>query len=365
MLGDVVRRQVFDLPGFRFEVTGHQMYAWCCARCDAVTRAQAPAWACAAAVDGPDVTTAAAYLSAGHHLPVGRVCQILADLAGIGVSPGWVSTACHRAHRAIAPASEATRDALAAAPVVYFDESVSRVACRHHWLHVAATPRVTAYHIDEHGRSAKSITAFGILPRFAGVAVHDPDSACNQFTGATHALGNVHSVRELIGIGEFGQAARVDGWTEKVTNLRGDAHRWVGAWRRDGHDRLPGFTAEDVRRPYNELLVRALTVHPSRGGKQTPARNLALRLQKHTDEFLRFTTDFTAGFSNNLTEQAAHMIKVKTKVSGGSRTPADAQTFLTLRRYIPTARKNGLRMSDAPRNALHGNPSMPTTPTTT
>lgn len=365
VVGDVVRRQVFDLPEFGFTVSEHQLHALRCSRCGAVTRAQAPVWAGAPAVYGPNVTAAAAYLSAQHHIPVDRVCEILADLAGIEVSAGWVHSACQRAQQALAPATEAIAEALVAEPVVYFDESVSRVACRNHWLHVATTSKLTAYHIDEHGRSAKSMIAFGILPRFSGVAVHDAYSAYAQFTGATHALCNVHIVRELTGIGEFDQAARDDGWTEKVIYLLGDAHRWVAAHRRDGRDHLPGFKLDDLRSRYDQLVTRALKVHPPRRGKQTPARNLALRLQARKDEFLRFTTDFMVGFSNNAAEQAIRMIKVKTKVSGGFRTLAGAQTFLALRGYISTVRKNGVAVIDALRDALHGNPWLPTTPTAT
>ena len=150
-----------------------------------------------------------------------------------------------------------------------------------------------------------------------------------------------------------------------MINLLGDAHRWVAAWRRDGHGRLPDFTAEDLSWRYDELVTRALTVHPARRGKQTPARNAALRLQKRKHEFLRFTTDFSVGFTNSLAEQAIRMVKVKTKVSGGFRTLAGAQTFLALRGYISTVRKNGLRVFDTLRDALHGNPWIPPAPTTT
>jgi transposase len=83
--GDVVARQVFDLPEFHVKVTEHQMFALCCGNCDAVTRAEAPAWASAPAVYGPSVTAAAAYLTAEHHIPVDRICQLLADLVGIAV----------------------------------------------------------------------------------------------------------------------------------------------------------------------------------------------------------------------------------------------------------------------------------------
>lgn len=58
------------------------------------------------------------------------------------------------------------------------------------------------------------------------------------------------------------------------------------------------------------------------------------------------------------------MIKVKTKVSGGFRTLHGAATFLAIRGYISTARKNGLRAAYALHDALLGNPWTPPTPTT-
>lgn len=153
-------------------------------------------------------------------------------------------------------------------------------------------------------RSAKSIIEFGILSRFSGVAVQEAYSAYDQFAGATHALCNVHIVRELTGIGEFDPAAREDGWAEKVLHLLGDAHRWVAARRRDGHDHLPGFTIDELRSRYDQVVTRALKIHPPRRGTQTPARNLAPRLQARKDEFLWFTTDFAVGFWNTTAEQA-------------------------------------------------------------
>jgi transposase len=53
------------------------------------------------------------------------------------------------------------------------------------------------------------------------------------------------------------------------------------------------------------------------------------------------------------------MIKVKTKISGGFRTLTGARTFLAIRGYISTIRKNGLRAADALRDALLGNPWIP------
>jgi transposase len=363
-VGEPVRRQVFDVPEIGVRVSEHQMHALACGRCGTVTRADAPPWASAPACYGPGVTALAAYLSAQHHIPVDRVAEILADVAGVEVSAGWVSDACKRAQRAVAPANEAICDAVAASPVAHFDESVTRVAGRNHWMHTAATATLTAYHVDEHGRGVEAIKAFGILPRFTGVAVHDAYSAYFGFTTCTHALCNAHAVRELAGIGEYDTTARTDGWAVGMIDLLGDAHRWVAARRREGHHALPDFKTDDLHRRYDAVIDRALALHPPRTGKQTPARNLALRLRDRKDEFLHFTTDFGVAFSNNIAEQAIRMIKVKTKVSGGFRTLHGAQTFLALRGYISTARKNGLKAAHALRDALAGRPWMPPIPST-
>jgi len=192
LAGDPVIRQVFDVPEVRVRVTAHLLHILACSGCGGRTRAAAPVGVTAAAVYGSTVTMLAAYLSAQHHIPVARVVEILADMAGIEVSPGWVVSACARMTDAVAPANEAITDAIAEADVAHFDETVTRVAGRNHWLHTAATTRLTAYHIDEHGRSVASITAFGILTRFTGVAVHDAYSGYDGFTKATHALCNAH-----------------------------------------------------------------------------------------------------------------------------------------------------------------------------
>jgi hypothetical protein len=49
------------------------------------------------------------------------------------------------------------------------------------------------------------------------------------------------------------------------------------------------------------------------------------------------------------------------RVSGGFRTLKGTQTFLAIRGYISTIRKNGLRAATELHNAILGNPWMPST----
>jgi len=128
--GDPVVRQIFDVPEVRVRVTADLLHLLTCAGCGARTRALAPAGVTAPAVYGPTVTMLAAYLAAQHHVPVARISEILADLARVEVSAGWVMTACARMAAAVEPANEAIKDAITAAPVAHFDETVTRVAGR-------------------------------------------------------------------------------------------------------------------------------------------------------------------------------------------------------------------------------------------
>lgn len=76
--------------------------------------------------------------------------------------------------------------------------------------------------------------------------------------------------------------------------------------------------------------------NPSKG------RRLAERLLEWRDDYLRFLFDLSLPFTNNLSEQAIRMFKVKGKISGCFRTTEGADRFCRIRSYIATCHRQGM-----------------------
>src|SRR3984885_2974092 len=84
MITDVAKRQVFDLPEPRLEVTEHQASIYGCAECGGRTTADFPEGVNSPARYGPRVEAAAIYLNVQQLIPEDRAAQAMQDLFGAG-----------------------------------------------------------------------------------------------------------------------------------------------------------------------------------------------------------------------------------------------------------------------------------------
>ena len=96
---------------------------------------------------------------------------------------------------ALEPFVVQTRNLLVAADVAHFDESGVRVQGKLQWVRSASTAALTAYTIHVN-RGEKAMDAAGILPHFAGVAIHASWGPYWTYP-CDHGLCNVHHQREL------------------------------------------------------------------------------------------------------------------------------------------------------------------------
>lgn len=359
---EIERRQVFDVPPVRVEVTEHQVEVKCCPQCKRRVKGHFPAGVSQPVQYGPVLKAQAVYLTGYQLLPLARCRELFGDLYGHTPTEAFVleAQAACRAH--IQPTLDRIKSALVASPVVHFDESGMRVEGRLNWLHSAGTQCLT-YYVIHPKRGKDGMVAAGILPYFRGRAMHDHWSPYLTFEHCQHAFCNAHHLRELRFI--FEQYHQP--WAQAMTQLLLAMKAEVEAAPLDHRSLSPERIAHHERR-YDRLIRRGFQANPppihtptSKRGrkKQPPARNLLHRLRQHKAEILAFIHDFRVPFDNNLAERDVRMVKVKQKVSGSFRTPAGADTFCSLRSYISTVRKHGFNVIQAIHAAFLDHPFLP------
>jgi transposase/uncharacterized coiled-coil protein SlyX len=355
----VEARQVFDLPPLRLAVAEHRAERRRCA-CGTTTAAGFPDHVRAAACYGPGVRALVCYLCVHQHLPVDRAAQLLADVLGATVATGTLAAVVAEGASGLAGFVQVVRERLAAAPVAHFDETGARVAGRLHWVHSASTASLTLFAV--HAKRGKvAMDAAGVLPRFAGVAVHDGWSPYWRYEQVIHALCGAHLLRELEAVtDEPGQ-----GWAAGMAELLIDVKLTCDRARAAGCGRVDDDARARLRGRYQRLLADGQAANPPPRAarrsrlRRSPAANLLARLDRHRDEVLRSLDDCRVPFDNNQAERDLRMVKLQQKISGCWRTLDGAAAFLTLRSYLSTARKHGMNPLAVLRQLFQGHPWLP------
>jgi transposase len=370
--GEPERRQVFDIPPVRIEVTEHQAEIKVCPQCGSRVKGDFPQAVTQPVQYGSRIKAQASYLNNYQLIPWARTCELLGDFYGHIPAEALVQEANAALVESIEPSLDASREQLIGSDVVHFDESGLRVEGQLNWLHVASTELLTCYTLHPR-RGQDGMNAMGILPALQGRAMHDHWSPYFTYDNCLHALCNAHHLRDLLFVVEQYKQS----WAEEMIQLLLDIKAAVAAGAPDQIS-LATDQLTDFGQRYDELIAQGLEANPppanpppkacgehsrtKRGRKkQAPPKNLLDRLQKHKPQVLAFMHDFRVPFDNNLAERDVRMVKIKQKVSGAFRTRVGAETFCAIRSYISTVRKNGLNVIDALHNALTGNPFIPYT----
>ncbi len=340
------RRQVFDLPPIKVEVTEHEAVRVRCG-CGALNQADFPPEAVAPACWGPGVRALAVYLMHRQHIPIARCAELLSDVLGAPVSTGFLAGLGPEAAGRLSGFMARIRWLLGQAPVVHADETQLRVSATGWWLHVAATDTLTFLGLHQK-RGRDAIDDLGVLPGYSGVIVHDGLAAYDYLNLALHQQCGAHLVRHLANAMDH---PATNLWSRLMTGVLLDAaaahHRAADA----GRTSVPASTAARLRRRYRKAVDLAFRLLPdgplprrrNTGGwlpHQRDSWNLAVRFRDGEADILRFLTDTRVPFTNNDAERPLRPAKLHDKISGTFRSSTHAQAFATIRSYIQTAAKH-------------------------
>jgi transposase len=330
------RRQVFDIPPPRIEVTEHQALDWVCSGCQALNRGHFPQDVCANTQYGLRLVAMSALFNNGYNIPRNKIQLIFKDLYGVTLNEQTLQAQNELAYACLASDEAHIKAQLLRSKVVHYDETGFYVGKDRFWEHVASNECYTALFVHPQRGSAAHEAKISILPSFQNWAVHDCWSTYFNFAGCEHAVCGAHLLREFTGLVEAGSK-----WAQQFHAFLLDLYE-----RSDkGKATIPVNQQAAVLRKYQKLLRQADKEEPAptqkaRGKpKKTKGRNLFDRLIKHQAAVLAFAFHTEVPFTNNQAERDIRPTKTKMKVSGCFRTQYGAEIYARIQSFISTVRK--------------------------
>jgi transposase len=344
MATDLSARQVFDLPEPKpLLVTEHRAHMCRCLNCGTQTKAAFPEGVTAPTQYGPRIEAFVLYLQNHQLVPEKRLAMLMADLFSVNLTTATIARISQDYAARCQAFVDTVREQVAKAPVKHMDETGFRVGGKTQWLHIASTILLTFYRV--------SLKRGSLMENVSGIVVHDHWRPYYTLSGVLHALCNAHHLRELKALVEIEK----ENWARQMQRLLRVACHVTNLAREANVPLKPSLIAL-IEQRYDAIIAAGMAFHeaqptvgkPGKRGRQ-PRRvghNLLLRLLTRRQDVLRFLTDPTVPFTNNLAEQDGRMMKVQQKVSGGFRSEDGAKNFAIIRSVLSTARKQGWSLID-------------------
>jgi transposase len=330
------KRQVFDLPKPRLEVTEYQIHKATCPECGLQCRGMAPESIKAPVQYGDNVKAYAVLLNVHYKLPYKKIQMLFNDLFGYPINESTIMSASVNCYNKLHESEEIIKSRIAKSAVAHADETGIRAAGKLHWLHTATTAMYTYLFVHEKRGKLALESDKSILYKIKGWLVHDCWGSYFSFNNFKHALCGAHILRELEGIAE------------------NETGKWARVFKT--------FLMQIYEMPFNERVKRRelitnryrlicqvgikaepppLKQKTGKGRyKRTKGRNLVERLLREQEAVLAFAFNEQVPFTNNQAERDIRPAKVKQKISNCFRTTDGAMLYARIEGFVSTARKH-------------------------
>lgn len=331
------KRQVFDIPLPRMEVTEHQLgVIVCCGR------QHLGVFPCAVGQPvqyGSRIRALSVLLNNDYKLPLEKIEQLLSDLWGCSFNESTAVSANASMYQSLEVIEGQIKASILASEVAHFDETGMRVEKKLHWFHVASTSLFTYLFVHKkRGREALD-GEDSLLKDFQNRAVHDCWEPYFGFKQCQYALCGAHLLRELNNLMEKGSK-----WAAQM-------HQFILDLYRTSQKATVGVADRQTwEREFKHICQLADSEEPApvQGKKGKPkkskGRNLLHRLIDHQDGWLAFAFVENVPFSNNQAERDIRCLKTKQKVATNFQTFKGAQHYATIQSFNATLRKHSMNV---------------------
>ena len=284
-----------------------------------------------------------------------RVQQSVQILIGHRISEATFLNYVLQLHHALADWEQRAKEQLLAMPALHVDETSLRVERKNHWIHVCSAGDITLECLHPK-RGCEAIDAIGIIPRYAGVVIHDCWASYLTYAHCDHALCGSHLLRELTFIVD----AHGYAWARLMKRLLQQTCHQVS---KRPEKRLTPSEYKALQKRYRTVLTRGAKelppIAPRHHGKRgrvakSDAHNLWERMKKHQSAVLLFANHPHVALTNNRAERDLRMSKVEQKVPGCFRTRGYAEAYCRIYSLLQTMANQGYNPLVAVQIALSG-----------
>ena len=358
---NITTRQVFDIPLPKIQVTEYKAYHKVCPHCNTKNNPVFPSSVTQPVSYGSNIQSLVTYLSVQNHIPYNRISSFVSDLFNCNLSEGTIFNILNRAYNSLANTENEIKNRLLESPQIHADETGIYVEKLRQWLFSYSNKNYTFY--DFHKKRGKeAMDDIGFMENYRGIVTHDCWKTYEAYENCLHSFCNAHFLRELNGIMETTEFKFPKEIKETLLSMK----KLV-----DTGDSIPKEVKDSMISLYHSQLNKGfeeeLNANPpsfTKTGKQgrrkqSPAKNLLLRLKKIPEVLGFFIKPNIVPFDNNLAERDIRMVKVKQKVSGLHRSTQGAKQFCRVRGYLSTMRKNDINIWESINSIFLGTPIMP------
>ena len=345
------KRQVFDLPQPKLEVTEYQIFSGTCPICGKTHKGISPSNANSPAQYGNGVRAYLTMLSTTYKLPYKKIQLLFKDLFGYSVNESTVYSANKRCYDELAQSEKEILEKLLKEQVVNADETGMKVGKDNYWLHTLSSQLFTYQFVHKKRGQEAFHSKNSILESLTNWLIHDCWSSYFKLENPKHGLCGAHLIRELQGVIDNNENNK---WANDLKKYLLEVKEMCFPKRI--------LNRTQIEKRYQNICELGDITEPlplkilgKRGKpKKTKARNLIERLIKHQDAVLAFAFNQEVPFTNNLAERDLRPAKLKLKISNCFRSEEGAELYARIESFVSSARKNNKNIFEELKGTFDG-----------
>ena len=290
---------------------------------------------------GVRVKALAAELYGVGVVSVKRIQEILSSITSgiLNISAGAIYGFCRKLSDQAAPSLRAIEECILDGTTAYTDATVVTINGKQAYIRNMSNEKAVRYYAMEK-KNLENLNSIPLLARFAGVLIHDHETALYHF-GTAHGECNVHLIRYLLKNTEDCSTT----WSAKLQGLLYDmkAKRESAASGMLSEAEIAEYIGK-----YDEIIRLGKEENKSTRPKWAKQGEAALlnRLEKYRDNHLLFLKRVDVAFSNNMSERDLRKCKSRQKIAGGFRNVEGCVMFANILSLIETAKRQNRNVFD-------------------